>query len=92
MNSSTNTTRTAFVGIVVVLIGFAEWIDSAVPAAGARRWLLQHLSEAIPGEPAHAAQYCRAVSTLAERLVREAEHPADGGSGGSHFSPVEPFL
>ena len=58
----------------------AERVDSAVPAAGARRRLLQHLPAALPGEPAHAARHCRAVSTLAERVVGETEHPGCGGS------------
>jgi hypothetical protein len=34
---------------------------------------------ALPGEPARAAGHCRPVSTLAERVVGEAQHTGCGG-------------
>ena len=50
-------------------------IDSAIPAARAGGRLLQQLSSALSGEPADATWHCRAVSTMAERLEREAQYP-----------------
>src|SRR5688500_19223556 len=50
---------------------------STVPAAGARGRLLQYLPAALPGEPAHAARHCRAVSAVAEGVVRSEEHTSE---------------
>jgi hypothetical protein len=60
----------------------AEWVDSAVPAAGEGRRLLQHVSAAIPGNAVHAARHRRPISALGERAGREAQHSDRGGAKG----------
>src|SRR3984893_9218869 len=60
----------------------AEWVDSAVPAAGEGGRLLQHVPPAISGNAVYPARYRRAISSLGARAGRETQHSDRGGTKG----------
>src|SRR5260370_24723157 len=60
----------------------AEWADSAVPAAGKGRRLLQYISPVISGDAVHPARHRRPISALGEGPGREAQHPDRGRAEG----------
>ena len=69
-----------------------EWVDSAIPAAGAGRRLFQHLSPATPSDAVHPARHRRPISALGTERAEKRNIPIVEAPKGRRDEFVDPYF